>query len=46
MKKTIRRVLAGVLMGIVLAGGLSGCSGLGNTRVVLTTGLSGNQLSG
>ena len=44
MKKTIRRVLAGVLMGIVLAGGLSGCSGLGNTRVVLTTGLSGNQL--
>ena len=44
MKKKIRRSLAAVLAVLVLAGCLSGCKGIGNTEVVLTTGLSGNQL--
>ena len=44
MRKTIRRGAAALLAAIVLTGSLSGCSVLKNTRVVLTTGLSGDQL--
>lgn len=33
-----------MLAALVLTGSLSGCSVLKNTRVVLTTGLSGDQL--
>ena len=44
MKKTIRRGAAALLTAIVLTGSLTGCSTLQNTRIVLTTGLSGDQL--
>ena len=44
MRKTIRRGAAALFAAIVLTGSLSGCSVLKNTRVVLTTGLSGDQL--
>lgn len=44
MKKTIRRGLAAMLTAAMLAGGLTGCGTIGNTKIVLTTGLSGDQL--
>lgn len=44
MKKKITRMLAAVLTALLFVGCLSGCNGFGNTEVVLTTGLSGNQL--
>lgn len=44
MWKIIRRGTAALLAAIVLTGSLGGCGVLKNTRVVLTTGLSGDQL--
>lgn len=44
MKKHIRRWLSVLLASMVLTGSLTGCGLPGNTRVVLTTGLSGDQL--
>ncbi len=44
MKKHIRRWLSVLLASMVLTGSLTGCGLPGNTRVVLTTGLAGDQL--
>ncbi len=44
MIKTIRRGAAALLAAIVLAGSLTGCGTLSNTKIVLTTGLTGDQL--
>ena len=44
MIKTIRRGAAALLAAIVLTGSLTGCGTLSNTKIVLTTGLTGDQL--
>lgn len=44
MIKTIRRGAAAFLAAIVLTGSLTGCGTLSNTKIVLTTGLTGDQL--
>ena len=44
MIKTIRRRAAALLAAIVLTGSLTGCGTLSNTKIVLTTGLTGDQL--
>ena len=44
MIKTIRRGAAALLAAIVLTGSLTGCGTWSNTKIVLTTGLTGAQL--
>lgn len=44
MIKTIRRGAAALLAAIVLTGSLTGCGTWSNTKIVLTTGLTGDQL--
>ena len=42
MIKTIRRGAAALLAAIVLTGSLTGCGTWSNTKIVLTTGLTGS----
>ena len=44
MIKTIRRGAAALLAAIVLTGSLTGCGTWSNTKIVLTTGLTGDHL--
>ena len=44
MRKGFIKRAAVLLVAVFLIGALAGCRGLGNTEVVLTTGLSGDQL--
>lgn len=44
MRQNRKKGILAALLAALIVTGLAGCKGLGNTEIVLTTGLSGNQL--